>query len=642
LLDGGFAIVYVNGYDGDYSLQLYDSSGNSVGVKRSLALYTGETFCIYGLSDGRFVVTLSFSSSLKLIYCDKTGNMIKTNAIAVPIASPYYSKVFDYDLNGRSILIFSYVDSNLLYAKYQIFEVDGTPVGALTDLSSWSGARTATTALDIIKLKNGLYAIGWADTINGGVDVISPDGGVYNSSTFTIMTLDVKPRVANLSNNGLAVVYGADQARGFLIEYKGTCVDFSNTFGRTEMNKIAFPSFTPISSYVIITKLTQYGALYNDLMKGDADKSYPTDKVKFQSTDLIGKKDTFFYKVDPDDIPCKFTLIPCFSTCKTCEDVGDDESNHKCTSCLISEGYYPLADNPYNCYILNSKLKGYLYSSDNKRFDKCYSSCKSCSATGVYENNNCIECDLSQGYYPLQNVPQQCYYSSTNVEGYYTDDTLQRFSLCFFACKTCSKGGGRKNPNCLNCKKNEDCNPCNKLIYEDICYDKCPDGTYEKDNTCIKCSPSNPLCCSKIFYQNECIDNCIEPTVYSTTSKTCYSCDSVGLLYSGGLCQEKCNKGDGNVNGVCTNCFSKGKYYYDGECLSNCLDGTFPMNDNICENRPVMEIAHCTSDYCQNGGTCIVAFNQLDCNCVDTYIGEHCQYVKSGFDFNSFIGMFVL
>ena len=45
---------------------------------------------------------------------------------------------------------------------------------------------------------------------------------------------------------------------------------------------------------------------------------------------------------------------------------------------------------PIKCY--NKTHENYYFDSNNKLYEKCYESCKSCYGEGNEANNNCIEC----------------------------------------------------------------------------------------------------------------------------------------------------------------------------------------------------------------------------------------------------------
>ena len=86
--------------------------------------------------------------------------------------------------------------------------------------------------------------------------------------------------------------------------------------------------------------------------------------------------------------------------------------------------------------------------------------------------------------------------SSYTKDGVYlidsiTDDQMTFEFVCEFPCKECVPG---EPTNCTSCN---DYDLGGYLIrYEGICYENCPDGTYEES---FQCKPCNPKCktCSK-------------------------------------------------------------------------------------------------------------------------------------------------
>ena len=81
----------------------------------------------------------------------------------------------------------------------------------------------------------------------------------------------------------------------------------------------------------------------------------------------------------------------CFPDCKICLEVGN-EINMKYSSCGLRKEFY---DEPHNCI---DDVTLYYYSEEDKIYKRCYSSCYSCDAKSIKEENNCTICEEKYNY----------------------------------------------------------------------------------------------------------------------------------------------------------------------------------------------------------------------------------------------------
>ncbi len=142
----------------------------------------------------------------------------------------------------------------------------------------------------------------------------------------------------------------------------------------------------------------------------------------------------------------------CLLTCNYCTSSGN-EYEHNCTEC--KENFLPIInkdeDELFNCAQKDSYVDGYY--SNGTHFLKCYISCKTCSAAGTEEKNNCDSCNFTYGYYKFEDADEiidlygQC--SQTDYPGYhylYDPDPLSTtdekiWKVCYDTCSKCSEGG---------------------------------------------------------------------------------------------------------------------------------------------------------------------------------------------------------
>ena len=106
------------------------------------------------------------------------------------------------------------------------------------------------------------------------------------------------------------------------------------------------------------------------------------------------------------------------------------------------------------------------------------------------EINQCISCNIEEGYYPKFNDTNNiypflnCYNNETIFDGYYLNKTLYSFEPCYYTCNKCSSYGDKINNNCEECKmgyyfnNGKNCYQCNNYYYFDSsnnyhCIDSC-------------------------------------------------------------------------------------------------------------------------------------------------------------------------
>ena len=170
---------------------------------------------------------------------------------------------------------------------------------------------------------------------------------------------------------------------------------------------------------------------------------------------------------------------------------------------------------------------------------KCDKACITCFKEYENNNTNCLQCNTQNGYYPIYNDPSNCFNNETISLGYYLDKTNDNYiwNKCYEKCETCNYKGNETNMNCLSCKLNIISNINKQRVYyklssnnnciqicpnktlmtpEKYCVSSCPNGTfkYSLNNSCLYMCPngyeiskSNNECIFKTFSQSTTLDD---------------------------------------------------------------------------------------------------------------------------------------
>ena len=292
----------------------------------------------------------------------------------------------------------------------------------------------------------------------------------------------------------------------------------------------------------------------------------------------------------------------CDISCRKCI-----ENANKCTFC--ANDFYFHHEIPFICK--NSALSNYFFDEKNKIFRKCSMQCESCTQN----QDNCIDCNFKEFYFPLEDDYTKCYLISP--DGYWLDFTKKQFVKCSPPCKNCknknsciecinefylvkellenncldkcpdysypdnySKECKLCMPSCISCNSEKDCLTCNigyfLVVEKNKCVKKCPNGFFEKNKICEKCSENCDTCqltesncktCgnNKILDKNlnKCVSQCADGFYSEIVGNFCEVCD------------KSCLKCKGKYNSDCILCEElKGFKLNSGYCLISC---TFPF-----------------------------------------------------------------
>ena len=178
----------------------------------------------------------------------------------------------------------------------------------------------------------------------------------------------------------------------------------------------------------------------------------------------------------------------CHPDCAECEGLFTEE-NSNCKSCESSEKFL----NYGNC--VNNCSRGfYLNESTLQNTCKCeLEQCLTCSNESLNQNL-CTLCDEKSGFYPIidnmDNSYSQFLNCSISQEGYYFNNSVSGYKLCYSTCKSCNKSGSEEKHNCIECKNDY----LYKIYFEEYinCYNICSHFYYfDEDKSSSICTLDN-------------------------------------------------------------------------------------------------------------------------------------------------------
>ena len=342
-------------------------------------------------------------------------------------------------------------------------------------------------------------------------------------------------------------------------------------------------------------------------------REYPTNEVGITFTPTCDGYTAYDTSECYSDIPDKYfynnsqkIIYKCHDNCKTCEEEGTNDNN-KCLTCP-SEGKKYLDSG--NCVSTCTSGGYFTYSEDPLILScKCTNpKCLYCTPESLANNNYCIICNNDGGYYSIQDDTTtvdsfiNCY---KNPTGYYLDTNI--YKPCYSTCVNCDGFGNESNNNCNECDNEH-------LLLTDFnkknCYTKCTNYYYfDKDDSYkYKCTENNncPTGYKLIYSTTKCIDNCNNAGIYKyeynnicyerCPSGTYYSYDHtqcLGSVPTGYYCNntnaqtidachsncQTCEDGGTDENNNCKTCPSEGTKYFDfGNCKETCDNGIHTDN----------------------------------------------------------------
>ena len=265
----------------------------------------------------------------------------------------------------------------------------------------------------------------------------------------------------------------------------------------------------------------------------------------------------------------KINIPECYDSCYTCEEKGNEEHN-LCIGC--KNGFYKKDDDPippmsslgipHNC-------------------PRCDKSCSTCIGPFIgppHATTNCIRCNYSDGYYPLESDTSICisyetqeYWELILGVGIYLDKSAGEeekekekwvWKLCHKHCKKCIEKGDDYDNKCIYCIDNYHFF-CNQTVENGGIPGTCYTGYYKHGYYITKNT-------SEYEYREKycpCLEHCKE-CENETICDKCY--DDFFLSYPRhDACVEDCGYCLVKDNGKCINCSDNKKYNYtlNGTCV---------------------------------------------------------------------------
>jgi hypothetical protein len=369
-----------------------------------------------------------------------------------------------------------------------------------------------------------------------------------------------------------------------------TCI--ANYYPKIDNMTSCFTGTFPLYFFSIDKYLACYSSCQTCSAAGDIN-NHQCDTCK---TGFYPKADnkTSCYNTTPPQYYFDGALYqPCYSSCQTCT-VSGTSTDQKCQTCLPN--YYPTADNAANCY--NTAPNSYYF--DGTVYQKCYSTCLTCMAVGTVTNHNCKTC-IAGDYQKVDNMTS-CFVSPVN--GYYLD-TNNIFQKCYSTCATCTNTAGTAtNHQCKLClanyfPKSDNLTSCFTGTIDGYYFDKTANLYQKCYSTCKVCNSVGTLsdhlctvCLDTYFPKVDALTSCFtgnQDSYYFDVNiyRTCYlSCKT---------CKSKGNDTDHQCNLCLTN------YYPRVDMMTSCFKS--PLDSFYLDSNSIFQLCHKLCKTCTKAGT---------------------------------------
>ena len=255
----------------------------------------------------------------------------------------------------------------------------------------------------------------------------------------------------------------------------------------------------------------------------------------------------------------------CIEDCRK-DNIYKREYDNNCYSSCPNGTYEKKSSTYFKCYDQN--LEGfYLY---NEKYEQCFNNCKFCNGPGNETNNNCKEC-ISHYTFLNDSINKENCYKECLPNYYFFDDNNNYNCTINKSCPVIYNKLIEDKNKCV-----KDCKTDSTYIYNflNICYDKCPSGTYQLENSEDYICYNQTLEGYYLDISNEtfkkCFDNCkfcFGPG--NETINNCMECKSNFTFYNNSI-------NDTNCYEICEN-----YYYFDINNTFRCTeDKTCPEEYN--------------------------------------------------------------
>jgi hypothetical protein len=423
--------------------------------------------------------------------------------------------------NGTFIIV--WCDQNYNYQMGALYKIDGTVIGSNFIINTISGT------VGTINVKS-LGADGFVTAYRIGNNIYyqlfnltGSKIGIERKVNTGALAYTSKVWISSNPEKDFFIVYSTGTLVFTMNFYKDltACADFSVYYSSYNVPKVKIPfNSTDMNYWVNLTVLPTNGSLQNGVGTNLVKSTLYTE-TDIWYTFTTAMADSFTYTTNYLDsaTTCKVSLTPCYMSCYSCSRAGDI-NNHQCTACDISKGYFPLQDNTSNCFLATDIVPGYFFT--NNTWKKCYSACKSCTAVPLDPNIDmkCTSC--ISNYYPLEDKKTSCF--TGDITNYYLDKTKNLYIQCFSTCQSCTAVGTDLDHLCKSCLKNY----------------------FPKSDALTSCFTGN---INGYYFDSK---------VYQKCHPKCISCTGLGT----------------DTDNKCTTCIQN--YYPKSDDMTNCFSGTFP------------------------------------------------------------------
>ena len=314
-------------------------------------------------------------------------------------------------------------------------------------------------------------------------------------------------------------------------------------------------------------------------------------------------------------IPEIYEINDCYEACSKCDEMGNS-INHKCTKCNnLNQYYFKEDDESGNCFKESNIEDGYYLDETEKIFKKCNDRCLTCKTEGTTSSSNCIKCNNDENYHFDNLKANHCVtYDELQDINYYLDENDDKYKLCHESCLKCD---GPNNNNCINCnnskgyyfKENDNSKVCfTKNTISIGYYLNSIDNLFKKCNSrCLTCdiggtdSLSNCKKCknnNNYHFDPVKANHCIQLSELSTSNYFINEQDQFQI------CHESCLSCNGPNNNNCISC--NGNTFFQTENFPNqCLQySQIPLNyySVYTSNKFIYYKCHESCKTCLTGG----------------------------------------
>ena len=273
----------------------------------------------------------------------------------------------------------------------------------------------------------------------------------------------------------------------------------------------------------------------------------------------------------------------CYYGCLKCNNYGENDNNMKCTSCDNDNGFYrkksDTASTEFNCYNEHSIGNGFYV--EGNEWTECNVACNKCTEFGEPTNTQCVEgkCNINEDYYPVKDNPTQCYLKTESINKLFFDSINLYWDNCDEGCLTCTQKG-----KCLTCDTNyyfyEEDKPLMVKCYKETNFTNTNVFLDENQNPKIfsKCHEACKTCNEKgtSFDDTKCLECDTDNGYYSVegNSTQCYKRD----FYLQGYYADHSSSTFIQCHSACLTCGEKGSDDNDTKCIA-CNNGYYPLID---------------------------------------------------------------